>query len=103
MASSSGSSVIGTQILLSAVPLAERQVSIGLSGDFARPPIRIGFYYAVAYNLTTGLEGRLLSRGPIYDPGVRFLIPTVSLNVSTRYRFWAEWNMAGESWTIFTN
>lgn len=95
----SGTSVIGSQGLTFGSSVLNRNFYLIVSGGENDPPYRIGFLYLVKNRASGSSQAPVVVTRPIYRSGVTIRVPFVGFGDSDRLGAWAEWNVAGLSWT----
>jgi hypothetical protein len=102
MATSSGTSVLGEQIVIDNVSTGDAFFTVYIDQDRETPPSRVGYFYLVQYQFADGLGARVVESGIIFRPGRRFGRGSGLFVSSLRFRLWVSWNFEGLDWSIVT-
>lgn len=102
MASSSGTSVRGTQLLLTNLPKTDTYAYLTTAGSEDDPPSRVGFLYVVLYEGGAADQGTVIDTRVVYRPGTYFRWPIVNSDATDRWKIWMDWNVSGLTWNLST-
>ena len=102
MGYNSGTSVIGSQLLIDDVPETDSYFYLVVSETEEAPPSRAGFLYLVLYDSTTLNRAAVVDTRVIYRPGTYFIRDLVGVSTIDQFKVWAEWNQPGIAWQMIT-
>lgn len=95
--SATGDSIVGLQLLEEGQDGGTATFRILVSTLPALPFRRVGYYYLVEYDESDPTFLPILSRGPMYIPGIKFAVDTRLVNFGT-YRLYVWWDVGGLNW-----
>jgi hypothetical protein len=97
----SGTSVVGSQLILDAEYPFYRLVQCELGGSISDPPSRVGFYYICLFRAGYNTNLRVIRVGGLYRPGQMIKIPHFLSGEERSLRMFVEWNESGIDWLIY--
>lgn len=99
MATTTGTSAVGFQDLVSFKVLTVAQMDVRFTSTPNGIPLRLGYFYVSAIQNVTPFQEFVLSRGILYSPGTYMLFPANFGFTTFRYNLRVNWNKSGFVWT----